>query len=379
MMRIALVAPVIPDYGLEFAEVAGKRCQVDLFIADRFFTSKQPGANGGHRIEWVRWPRQRQLATGMVMMYRLAQQIRRARPDVVHILAEGNLWSLALQTLLRPIPIVTTVHDVEFHPGDHASQRVPRSLINLLISRSDAIVVHGESLRRLIATTLPRYNGPIFTFPHIPLVQYKRTADALGYARRAGSRKVLFFGRIYDYKGLDYLLEAAPRIRSAVPDVEIVVAGSGDITKYEARLRTMDYVEVRNRFIPFEETARLFAEADLLVLPYIEASQSGVLMTAMAFGLPVVATDVGEMSATITETGCGLLVPPRDANALAQAVASVLGNSALKDKLSTATLAAMANRYSAASLSAELEGLYNSVRSGRGSPAPRAIPGPECS
>jgi glycosyltransferase involved in cell wall biosynthesis len=84
----------------------------------------------------------------------------------------------------------------------------------------------------------------------------------------------------------------------------------GDPTRYE----------VHNRFIEDGEVARLFLDADLAVLPYLEASQSGVLNLAAAFGMPVVATDVGELRETVESNRIGLVVPPNDPDRLADAI-----------------------------------------------------------
>jgi glycosyltransferase involved in cell wall biosynthesis len=90
------------------------------------------------------------------------------------------------------------------------------------------------------------------------------------------------------------------------PQVRFIVAGTGaDFRQFQSLIQDAANLDIRNKFIPEEEVARLFAEADLLALPYIEASQSGILANAIGFGLPVVATDVGELSAVIRETGMG--------------------------------------------------------------------------
>jgi glycosyltransferase involved in cell wall biosynthesis len=159
--------------------------------------------------------------------------------------------------------------------------------------------------------------------------------------------RVLFFGRIYAYKGLHYLLKAAPLISAAAPQVRFIIAGTGaDFGQYRSLIQDGANFDVRNRFIPEEEVAQLFAEADLLALPYIEASQSGVLANAIGFGLPVVATDIGELAAVVRDTGMGLVVPPADSEALAEAISYMARDNRLYKELAANARWAAAHNYS---------------------------------
>ena len=136
--------------------------------------------------------------------------------------------------------------------------------------------------------------------------------------------RILFFGRIHEYKGLRYLIEAAPEIFRSVDHAKLIIAGRGDdFSSYRAMISDPSRFEIHNRFIEEAETVRMFAEADVLVLPYSEASQSGVLLVALCFGSPVVATDVGEMAEVVRSAQMGIVVPPRDVPALASAVVAM--------------------------------------------------------
>jgi glycosyltransferase involved in cell wall biosynthesis len=365
-MRVALIAPEMSEYCVEFAELAAEVCDVTLFMPDRFLHGNLREANSRFNVIRLPWPRQRQLFRSTRFIIQLAGRVRNWAPDIVHILMEGNVWMNVLRALVGHRPVLTTVHDVEFHPGDESSRRVPRHAVNALIRRSDAIIVHGETLRQLAARVLPVGLERIFSFPHLPLKYYRDLAARSGMRRPDdGVIRVLFFGRIFEYKGLRYLVEAAPLIQRVVPNIRFVVAGSGtDFERYRAQIDAMPYFETDNRYIPAEEGARLFAEADILVLPYIEASQSGVIMIALPFGLPVVSTTVGEIGATVESTGMGLLVPPRDSKALAAALIRLAQDSGLRDQLSRNAKRAMEDEFSNASLSSRLASIYDSVLSG---------------
>jgi glycosyltransferase involved in cell wall biosynthesis len=132
---------------------------------------------------------------------------------------------------------------------------------------------------------------------------------------------LLFFGRMSQYKGLDVLLDAMPRIWSQVPQARLVVAGQGSLPD-KAVLRDAR-IEVRNGHIPESDVAHLFRGASVVTLPYVQASQSGVGSQAKAHGRPMVATSTGELPRLVAD-GSGVVVPPRDPDALADATVALL-------------------------------------------------------
>lgn len=137
--------------------------------------------------------------------------------------------------------------------------------------------------------------------------------------------RLLFFGLIKDYKGLDTLLTAMPIIRQAIPEIRLQIAGSvyGDETIYTAQIEDLglnDIVDTDFRYISGEEVSGYFRAADLCILPYKSATQSGVTATAFSYDTPVIASNVGGLSEYIEDGVTGLLIPPNDAEALAAAV-----------------------------------------------------------
>jgi glycosyltransferase involved in cell wall biosynthesis len=142
---------------------------------------------------------------------------------------------------------------------------------------------------------------------------------------------VLFFGRIWAYKGLEYLIRAEPLITAVVPDVKIVIAGKGeDLAGYRRLMVHPERFVVRNYFIPTAETDTLFRQASIVVLPYVEASQSGVVPLAYTYGKPVVVTNVGSLTDIVVDGVTGYVVPPRQVEPLAQALTCLLQDTSLR-------------------------------------------------
>jgi glycosyltransferase involved in cell wall biosynthesis len=150
--------------------------------------------------------------------------------------------------------------------------------------------------------------------------------------------RLVFFGRIKAYKGLDLLLDAVSRLQTERP-VSLTIAGQGSLVPYAGALAALKSVRVINDWIAEGDVAGILDAADLLVAPYIEASQSGVIPSAYGLGLPVVATPVGGLAEQIHPGETGLLAAAPTAAALADAIRQMMGDTALYARCSAGALA----------------------------------------
>jgi glycosyltransferase involved in cell wall biosynthesis len=135
---------------------------------------------------------------------------------------------------------------------------------------------------------------------------------------------LLFFGFVRRYKGLRNLIRALATVREQLP-ARLLVVGEfwEDERPYRDLVRQLGLegaVEFHNTYVPNEEMAVYFSAADAVVLPYLEATQSGVAQIALGFEKPVIATSVGGMAETIVDGQTGLIVPPGDNAALSAAI-----------------------------------------------------------
>jgi glycosyltransferase involved in cell wall biosynthesis len=148
---------------------------------------------------------------------------------------------------------------------------------------------------------------------------------------QADERIVLFFGRIWEYKGLEYLIRAEPLITAQVPDAKIVIAGQGeDFARYRRMMVHPEQFVVYNKYISNAQREELFRRASVVVLPYVDASLSGVIPVAYTFAKPVIATTVGVLPEMVEHGRTGYVVPPRDAPALAGAIVQLLQDPQLR-------------------------------------------------
>jgi glycosyltransferase involved in cell wall biosynthesis len=266
-------------------------------------------------------------------------------PDVIHMQIGGNLVDLMVHYFFRRYPFVTTFHDVRPHMGE-GSRWVLFSLRRIAAS-SDEVIVHGHSLRNAF---IELYDFPPSAVHVVPMgSHYSLAFKTFEDPNLLPSRNiVLFFGRIHEYKGLQYLIEAEPLITKEIPDARIVIAGTGeDFSKYEKMIGCRrDRFIIANRRIANDEAARLFQQCSVVVLPYVEASQSGVVLDAYEFKKPVVVTNVGSLPEVVDHGTTGLLVPPRDSEALADAVIRILANSEMKKRMGENGYAKLRNELS---------------------------------
>jgi glycosyltransferase involved in cell wall biosynthesis len=149
---------------------------------------------------------------------------------------------------------------------------------------------------------------------------------------------LLFFGRIWPYKGLKYLIAAIPLVAKQFPEVKLLIAGRGEnLDAYFPDDYNSNHYEILNDYIPNEAVAGIFDRSTIAILPYIESSQSGVAALAYGTGTPIIASDVGGVGEMIENDKDGLLVPPGDVPALANAIIRLLSDRQLQEKLRIAS------------------------------------------
>jgi glycosyltransferase involved in cell wall biosynthesis len=245
------------------------------------------------------------------------------------------------------------------HAGDASQRNIPQWVRDLAVHRSHRIITHAEALKKMI---LQRFNLPAELVTVIPVGEFSiyRHWDPGIWTEQEGN--ILFFGRVWPYKGLDYLIAAEPIISQVCPNASIVIAGRGEkLERYRAMMVHPDRFKVLNRYIPRADVPRLFQQASIIVLPYTEASQSGVIPLAYAFGKPVVATRVGGIPEMVDDEVTGYLVPPRDSDSLATAVIRLLQDKETRQRMGQNALEKTKNELSWATIARQTIKVYQTA------------------
>lgn len=253
----------------------------------------------------------------------LSETLDKIDPDIIHItIAHPLLFPLLIS---GNRPIVLTVHDIAKHPGDKDFLGTFKIASKLFIKKSRRIFVHGIHLKdALIQSGIdPKkiivINHGDYSFFAKLIRDSNHECDTL-----------LFFGRIREYKGLNYLLDAFEEVSRCFPSIKLVIAGEGAISDLNIKNKNVILI---NRYIPDKEVADIFVKSKIVILPYIEGSQSGIIPIAYAFKKPVVATSVGSIKEAVIDGVTGYLVPPKDSGSLAKAIIMLLGDDDLRTKM----------------------------------------------
>jgi glycosyltransferase involved in cell wall biosynthesis len=284
---------------------------------------------------------------------------RRARAaDVVHF-QWLSVQHLDRHLLPRGRPLVLTSHDIlprEPRAGQLAAQR-------RLYERFDAIVVHSRNGRERLVAELGVPAERVHVIHHGAfdyLAARAPGAPSPPPPHDTDKAVVLLLGLLRPYKGLEVLLDAWRGADGGGPieGAELWIAGMPRMRIDALRAAAPASVRFDARFIDQHELAGYFERADLVVLPYLQADQSGVLFTALAFGKPLLLSDVGGFPELAADTGAARVVPAGDAAALARELRGLLRDRAALTEMCVKARAAACGDYSWRSVAASHLALY---------------------
>lgn len=256
---------------------------------------------------------------------RAAGIIARTQPDVLLMKYWMSFFGPSLGTVAgrlrkRGVKALTVLDNVVPHEGRFFDKAFTRYFLN----RNDGFIAMSDKVRRDLLSFRP--DAQVITLPH-PLYDHFGSPLPVAVARQrlgigATHKVVLFFGFIRDYKGLDLLIDAMAKVPE---DSLLVIAGEpyGDVSRYKqaiARLGLEGRVRDHIRYIADQEVPVFFSAADVVVLPYKGATQSGITAIAYHFGTPIIATDVGGLKESVEHDRTGLVVPVPASEAIADAL-----------------------------------------------------------
>ena len=290
------------------------------------------------------------LAKLLVYYAKLIRYAARSKPKTLHILW-NNKFEFFDRTILMLYykvlgkKIALTAHNVNQARRDAKDSLLNRTTLKIQYQLCDHIFVHTQKMKDELCQDFDVAENAITVIRHpvndaFPDTELKPAEAKRRLGLRADEKAILFFGRIRPYKGIEYLLDAFRLLSTdEQANYRLIVAGEpkkgsedylDEIQQSVDRNFKQGQVILRIQFIPDEEMETYLKGADVLVLPYKEIFQSGVLFLAYSFGLPVVATDVGSFREEIVEGSTGFLSKPGDPAELAKAIETYFASDLFK-------------------------------------------------
>lgn len=246
-------------------------------------------------------------------VWKVFRFIKKNNFEIIHLTWPLRYGQFPLYLLRKRM--VLTMHD----PIPHSSNtdfinRFHRWVAFKLIKN---FIVLSQSLKENFINTYKLYNKNVSVSR---LGTYDVLLNVKPQKIETSSSYILYVGSINPHKGIKFLCEAMNFIKEQIPDLQLIIAGRGNfdfnIAEYQKNLN----IKVINRFLTEEELVYLIHMSKFVVCPYIDATQSGVVMSAFTLNKPVVATNVGALSEMIENRRHGLLVPPQNSKEIAHAI-----------------------------------------------------------
>jgi glycosyltransferase involved in cell wall biosynthesis len=285
------------------------------------------------------------LVESCINMAALLARFTISKPDIVHVQwiplvrrLPFEMWFLRAVRKLG-IKLVYTAHNLL--PHDTGTALVP--IFRNVYREMDAIICHTDEAKSRLIREFSVDPERVTVIAHGPLLHDAklRSVQASKAQLSVPENKVLVVwqGIVRSYKGLDFLVESWRKVDAIRLNAHLLIAGTGESGLLEAikeqvqRLHLQESVRLDFKFIPDEELPTYYQASDILVYPYKEVTTSGALMTALAYGKPIVATALPAFKEVLKDGKTAFLVNYGDVDALADALTRLIRNSKERERL----------------------------------------------
>jgi glycosyltransferase involved in cell wall biosynthesis len=270
------------------------------------------------------------MATSFSTSVKAFQYIRKPKPDIFHLEAL-QIRSVGLLPSIELVKkLLIAVHDRVPHTGE-TSWKINLTRYSFhYYPVKKGYILYSKFAKQQFDIHHPQLKSPRYVL-QLNTYSYHRNYLPPGKQER---KHLLFFGRLYPYKGIDVLLEAFSEVVKRFPDERLLIAGKSFEGYVPYKTMVEKYkgnIDVRNRYITNEELVDLISEAKFIVCLYKDATQSGVLMTAFALHTPVIASAIGAFSEYMDDNKTGMLVPVNNPEKLSEKIITALENNFYQD------------------------------------------------
>lgn len=247
-----------------------------------------------------------------------SNKIIRINPDLIIIQYWMPFFTLAYNSILKNIKsndktkVIAICHNLI----PHEDKGFYRYFTKRFLDKVDKFILMSKSVQTDLTKFIP--NAKFKTLFHPIYDLFGNEIDKITAREKLAIKQekvILFFGLIREYKGLDILLNSIPILKNRLKDYKVVIAGEcyENPQKYLDIIKELDikeYIDINLDFIPDDKISNYFSAADIVVLPYKTATQSGITQIAFNFNRPVIISDVGGLSETVIDGKTGYVVSP---------------------------------------------------------------------
>lgn len=332
-MKIAIISPFYPLRGgiANFADALADALEVEHEVLRVSFCRQYPKILFPGKTQYVDQPSKELVKARFLLdsvnpwtQRRTAKCINDFNPDVVLTAYWMPFIANSVKGVLNKVNSSTKKLAVVHNYLSHEAKFYDKWIVSNYIKSHDGVIALSKLVKSQVQSAVS--DLPVKHLPHPVYAHFGQKLDRAEAAKSIGvdpeKKTLLFFGLIRDYKGLDILLETAKNLDESF---QVVVAGEcyGSFDKYQAIIEENELsgqIIVHQKFIADKDVAAYFSVADVCVLPYRSATQSGVTAIANFFHVPVVATRVGGLGEFVEHGVDGLLVDPESPSELEKGI-----------------------------------------------------------
>lgn len=302
--------------------------------------------------------------TNPLIIFKLIKIFKDKETSIIHFqLSQHPFFMLLLCYTVKIFTnkkIVITAHNIISHEAKWWERNIFKSLYVL----ADKVIVHAHANKLEMLQRFAIAADKISVIPHGNYLFCNEDGTKEGMPENTFN--ILFFGYIRKYKGLIYLIRALDLLKKEIPQVKLFIVGKAveDFTQYQKEIDNLGLqqnVEINLDYVPFDQAKNYFKKANVVVLPYLNIYQSGVLQLAYGFGKPVVTTNVGGLQEAVENGRSGFIVPPEDENALSEKISAILNSRELQQEMGNYALHLAKTKFSWDSIAINTLELYRSI------------------
>jgi glycosyltransferase involved in cell wall biosynthesis len=286
--------------------------------------------------------------------------IKKIQPDIIHIQQiEMGLYGFFPKLFLK-IPYVVYARGIDF---SDINGFIEKRQLKIALRKANALILLTDSMRKKFADY---YHGPVYIIPNgIEMERFNnhsKEAARQKFGVGCGEKIILYVGRLRDYKGIMYLISAMSKISRNDSTAKLVVVGGDqgekqNVERMIEELSLQEKIDLVGEKSP-EDVLDYMVSADIFVLPSLREGFPNVFLEAMGSGLPIVSTNVDGLPEIIADGINGFLVPPKNADQLADKVCQLLSDTELREKISKHNLVKI-KQFDINVISEQLEKIYS--------------------